>query len=1128
MRKLTRILTAGLTAVMLFASLAFSASAASKFTDVSAKDETLTKAVALLEGLGVTKGTSEDTFGTNDPVTRQQMAAFIYRLMNRGKSVEGGENTTTFEDLYDDTYFSYVSWAHGMGVIKGLNATEFNPDGTIILQDAYTMIIRALGYEKAGDMAYPFDYIEVAESDGVDLGEGLPSSVSYEKELTRGNVAILLYNAFYAEMGEAEEKEVARKIGDEEKAKWVLELKTVYPKLCEKVYEVIEGEFQVRETTHYAFNNSKDATTYAATEDSYGDGTMLLVAVEEDETAQSFYTNMEELGLTGDADSYIMSNISVYYTYDKEDKQVDKIFVATPLIEKVTTNSASITRVSAEKKNKDYEHFYNADTSYPRADGKMQAGGKTLYFFDAPYNFLSPSYTGCTTDEDKYAVRNADNTKLINLQCTDINKGLYSYYLEDVTFASKDGYGTDYERNFIKTFYLVRQGGIYSMELFDPDGDGHYEYMWYKPATLGRIDMDDEYTFHTIDEHKENKPVIAASKNTAISPANIPMIYANGADIDGTKGATFRDGDFVAAYLNADANYIYLYGVGSAKKGTITKVDGSTGTLTLGGSQNFETPYTQIYVENYYLSSYKDYNAGHGVQFGGLLSTSNLNKEITVYYYSHARNNMFYYELGEAASTYTGEELLIPLEAQTQLSRDENNNKLHYLKVWVNGAEKYVPVDPEACYPIPEKQIDGTFIFNNVVTEPNGDEYDVYVGKLCTYSVDKEGVYTIHSLLHGEDEDGECDHIELSFNAEDDSFFNTKETTQSATDLTSTRVKLTKQTSKYYTLTDTNDWSMIGTYGTGSSDDYWFDEADVSGATIIIREITVEDGEEENEFHIYKGTEFPGTLDSILENVQYIYENDGDSTKRAKLVLLYGEVNGELEFASASSTKKTDWRIVKSATPIKVADKEFRMSYDLYNLNTGKVEEGVLGVTSKSTASALGTVDTFDAGDVVKLNNIGQVNDKKDADGTINAVTNKNLVFVSDVDLDSMILEIALVNDDDDDHFTDEKDGNFYTYYQISDNVVITMLKLEDKDDISSADISTLTLDDLAAAKSDLKAYNNKIEDKNGKLTTKYGEFVKAYVTFNNPKNSSDDYPTIDTITVIVNDNEPEEYLKIK
>ena len=109
MSKFKRILTVGITAVMLLAVLSVSAFAATtKFTDVSANDETLSKAVSLLEGLGVAKGTTETTFGTNENVTRQQMAAFIYRLMKKGSTLEGGDNNTPFEDLYDDTYYGMV------------------------------------------------------------------------------------------------------------------------------------------------------------------------------------------------------------------------------------------------------------------------------------------------------------------------------------------------------------------------------------------------------------------------------------------------------------------------------------------------------------------------------------------------------------------------------------------------------------------------------------------------------------------------------------------------------------------------------------------------------------------------------------------------------------------------------------------------------------------------------------------------------------------------------------------------------------------------------------------------------------------------------------------------------------
>ena len=45
---------------------------AAKFTDVSASDETLTKAVDLLSSVGITTGTTETTFGTSEGGTRQQ------------------------------------------------------------------------------------------------------------------------------------------------------------------------------------------------------------------------------------------------------------------------------------------------------------------------------------------------------------------------------------------------------------------------------------------------------------------------------------------------------------------------------------------------------------------------------------------------------------------------------------------------------------------------------------------------------------------------------------------------------------------------------------------------------------------------------------------------------------------------------------------------------------------------------------------------------------------------------------------------------------------------------------------------------------------------------------------------
>ena len=513
--------------------------------------------------------------------------------------------------------------------------------------------------------------------------------------------------------------------------------------------------------------------------------------------------------------------------------------------------------------------------------------------------------------------------------------------------------------------------------------------------------------------------------------------------------------------------------------------------------------------------------------FSYLVSKLSLNDEVILYTYNKNYNNVFYYEVvSSGTSSYSGENLLIPLEVETEKGYDDNSHKtIQYLKVWVEGKERYVAVDVDECYPKPTKTIDGTYKFDVSVTENDTRTYDAYVGKVCTYTVDSNGYYTIHSLLHGEDSDGATDHIDLTFDYEDDSFFNDKETNQAATDLEGEQIHLKKNTSKRYSLTDENGYSMIGTYGT-SSLKYFMDIKEfaiTSDTSIIIREIdTDEDGEIENTFTIYKGLDFPGTVESTLTNVQYIYENDGATKSRVNLVLLYAEVEGEIEFESNTSTKKSDIRIVKTASPVKVSEDEFRYAYELYNPNTGKIDEKVYGTTSKGTAASLASVEPFAAGTVIKLTTSGEVNDKKDPEGYIDAETNTNLVFIDDVDLSDEIIELHLVNEEDQDNFL--IDGEFYNLYELDSNVSISVLKLEKQNDMSSGEISALTLEQLAAGKNDIKAYNTGVADKNDKLTTKYGEFVKAYITYS--KKSSADYPTIDSIIVVVNPDEPEEFLK--
>ena len=1144
MRNLKRVLTIALAAVMLVAALAVGASAAgTKFTDVNANDEALYKAVSLLEGLGITKGTSDTTFGTNDDVTREQMAAFVYRLMNAGKSIEGGENHTLFEDLYDDTYYGMISWASNMGIIKGVSATEFNPDGKIILQDAYTMLVRALGYENDGKaLVYPHDYIEIAEDKNIYLGEGLPSRVGYETKLTRGNVAVLLYNTFYADLAEKEVVEKPKLIGaNSSNPKWVLETVEESPKLCEKVYNIVEERFEVRETTHYAFNDSATSKDYNPTEDSLGENTLLLVAVENDQKVGSIFTTLDKLGLSGKADNYIMSEITLYYTYDEDEEELTSVVFAEAHIDMQSASEISYGSKKGSGKTVDPENYYfpgsisggvATDNTNPRMDGSIIVAGKTLYFIDAPYDFAKASYTGCETEQDRYDARNSENTQFIELKCLDAKKGLYTYYKTNETFVSND----DDNKLAIK-FAQVRTRGVYEVDIFDPDGDGKYEYMWYKPASFTKIDMNSKKQFFS---YQTNSGIVLESLDTPnpyMKKQVVPVVYANGAVL---SGVAFNDGDFVIAYVNSAANYIDVMGVCVAQKGTVRKTDYSNGMFWLGNTV-FNIPYQFLRVKNYpYEDNDSIFRTDSGWQVGHFnrITTNNaLGDEVVVYSYKHDSFNhvMFVEEYTGNSSKYSGENLLIPIEKETMVVRNEQLEKEQYLKVLLDGEEKYILVDVEECYPAPKKTANGTYAFDNVVADENGKKYNVYYNKLCTYEVDKNGLYVIKSLFHGMDEDGNWDHVDLVYDK--NTFLDDDRTRQAGNDLgivNNDEEVFIKVRSGRYSIVDINGYSMLGTFGDDVGTDLWFEDAYVDSKTVFMIRTKIDNDSDgivdEYEIKTYSGLTFPGATSKTtpLTNVQYIYENYGDSSKHANLVFFYGEVDDRLEFDRGLT--RDGYRIVKSVSPIKVDDNEFRYSYDLFNINTGEVEEGVLGKTAKKKAVDLAAVTAPKPGSIVELTSDKTIDEAATVIDEINVDSNKNLVKFLEIVLDENFIELEAIRATDNGHFPEDSTGNVFNVFYLEDDVKVTLLKFGKKNDYETAEFSALELEALGADDiEDLKAFNSKYvdpQDEDAEITTEYAEFVKAYIVFD--KRDRDDYPMIENIVVIVNDGEDTTLLDIE
>lgn len=119
----------------------------SKFTDVS--DGAWYKdAVAYVTGKGFFTGTSETQFSPNVAVTRAMFVTVLGRMAEQSGLTTTGY-TSSFSDVPQNTWYSgYVGWAAANGIVTGYDANTFGPDNNITREQIAAMFVRFADYAK--------------------------------------------------------------------------------------------------------------------------------------------------------------------------------------------------------------------------------------------------------------------------------------------------------------------------------------------------------------------------------------------------------------------------------------------------------------------------------------------------------------------------------------------------------------------------------------------------------------------------------------------------------------------------------------------------------------------------------------------------------------------------------------------------------------------------------------------------------------------------------------------------------------------------------------------------------------------------------------------------------------------
>ncbi len=160
------------------------------------------EAAATLGALDIMIGDDKGDFRPDDTVTRAEFAKIAVHLLGLSDVAESSKEVSKYPDVSVDHWANgYINVATAQGLIIGDDTGTFRPEDGISYQEANTILIRLLGYEKLAlnKGGYPTGYLVQAN----DIGLTKKASASGVKGCSRGITAQLAFNALTINLMEA-------------------------------------------------------------------------------------------------------------------------------------------------------------------------------------------------------------------------------------------------------------------------------------------------------------------------------------------------------------------------------------------------------------------------------------------------------------------------------------------------------------------------------------------------------------------------------------------------------------------------------------------------------------------------------------------------------------------------------------------------------------------------------------------------------------------------------------------------------------------------------------------------------------------------------------------------------------
>lgn len=529
-------------------------------------------AIEFLANYGIFKGTSaaELVADAASPIQRYQMALFVSRIstgwVDDAQWEDGPANNSTFEDINDEPankYLGALSYANQNGIIEGYSASKFAPYDGITYRDALTMVVRTLGYK---GLAYPWGYIEKA----VELGLTTDVNAAYTDNLSRGQVAVIIYNAMFANTKSGET--LAKKIFDCEFG-W------------ENIVIVASNEAAFANNGKYA-NNGYVAFKLLNDNGSLGDKT--------------YYVKKAELGLNGDHDDELQVGAAYIALFTVKDDiatmvDADSLNYKTVYNLGITDNAGEALAtmpLAAELAN------YNVVKAYQSADIISAPDKHEMIVFGTGITKVTATNGDLvaidwnTQNIMQYVdgkweiawIYNATLDRYYQYDVDTVGK-LYINWMSDKEFADFYASAITYVKDQLEE-YVNRENAngmndsAYSkLRMFDTNGDGLAERALFKMYDIGQISIGSANC--GLDGHG-NKPTYKIT-NLDGAPVYEQFIEADHTNHEGRTSKTGKNSDHFAWLNVADFVTTFYKEDGSFENGSIVlyNVNKTTGEIEI-------------------------------------------------------------------------------------------------------------------------------------------------------------------------------------------------------------------------------------------------------------------------------------------------------------------------------------------------------------------------------------------------------------------------------------------------------------------------------------------------------------------------------------------------------------------